>query len=1095
MTLAAACSSREPAKVEGASEPTAAEGASARLTAFRALAPGLLAEGGEVSFDLEGASVRVRPAKSGAPALEAALPARADEAAVLRDGASGVTARVRLLDAAPRAIATAEGVAVYPGAAPGGGDVVVQAGEGRIEDFVVLERKPADARLRYRVELSPGAGLRSVGGVVEVLDAQGAPRLRVERPYVAARGARASARLSVEGCAVDSDPRAPWGRAVTAPGGAECDLVVDFRDVDVPYPLVVDPVWSLTGKALSSGRRALTATTFSLDADPNDAIPPQTLLLAVGGYDALGAAVGVAELYEPLTRTFAVTGDPTTPRAEHATIALAGTSRVLVSGGNSQSGAATPLATMEVYDGATGTFQSTPSPMAVARSRHTATAFTNALGDAKILLAGGATILSQPTKTADVYDVATGTLTATGNMLTARAQHAAVYLDPAAVTHPSFQGKVLVHGGLNFANVLFTSELYDAATGTFSSSVLGLNLTMSTVRGRARHTATLLPNGNVLFAGGTSGSSYWSDVEIFRTNGKDLGGGAFAFGFTESNPVAMPGAGRAEHTATYAPDGQLVLAGGRDATGPLATTVLYEPNAGTFTTGPSLSAARRDHGADVVPQGLMQEAGQSILLVGGEGASGPIATAELLIKPNGEDCGGDSECLSGHCVTEKSDPNDPSSATLSFCCNEPCDELCHSCQNPKGTCGYYVSQVDLQDVCQTTDPDGPGGAQPYDVAFTVSCVPDGAGAAFVSATNVEVCFPKACNDTSTDCNPGCPCDESAFCDDQLASDTQDQLGCTKTEPTGLALCTPKFDDGDPCSWCYQCKSGLCVDGVCCNSPCGSDLTDPAERINAQCLACDGPQKGVCDAIEDDVPHGAYIGLRPECQAIDPECRGSCGGGVSTCTSLQGVQCRQDECAYDEATLSDGTVRQSGARKLHYTCAADGKCAPAETSCAGYECQSPEGEIPSCKTSCETHADCAAGFLCDRLFDPPGGGDCVAADRDVCWRGIDGAAEATDQKLAADGTISSCAPYACKEDACLTACASVDDCAPVVGTDGKVQERACNRDGQCVARPEAQDIAVGGCAVGAPASGSQGAPGALVAAALAALSRRRRVRRA
>ena len=81
---------------------------------------------------------------------------------------------------------------------------------------------------------------------------------------------------------------------------------------------------------------------------------------------------------------------------------------------------------------------------------------------------------------------AEGTWTATGSLDGARHDHTATLLP---------NGKVLVAGGRGDSGVPASGQIYHPATGTWTA-------TGSLIGGRGGHTATLLPNGNVLVAGG-----------------------------------------------------------------------------------------------------------------------------------------------------------------------------------------------------------------------------------------------------------------------------------------------------------------------------------------------------------------------------------------------------------------------------------------------------------------------------------------------------------------------------------------------------------------------------------------------------------------
>ena len=97
----------------------------------------------------------------------------------------------------------------------------------------------------------------------------------------------------------------------------------------------------------------------------------------------------------------------------------------------------------------------------------------------------------------------TNTWSAAGSLTTARFYHTATLL-------PS--GQVLVAGGHNsnggFGFYLASAELYDPATNTWSAAG-------SLATARLYHTATRLPSGQVLVAGGFDGSGALASAELY----------------------------------------------------------------------------------------------------------------------------------------------------------------------------------------------------------------------------------------------------------------------------------------------------------------------------------------------------------------------------------------------------------------------------------------------------------------------------------------------------------------------------------------------------------------------------------------------------
>lgn len=346
------------------------------------------------------------------------------------------------------------------------------------------------------------------------------------------------------------------------------------------------------------------------------------------------------------------TGSMTVPRQGHSSTRL-NDGTVLIVGGTSRDGSALPTA--ELYDPVTGKFKATGS-MSEGHSGHMATLLENG----RVLIVGGYRdngVLAS----AELYDPATGKFTETGSMSKprgeaveallpdgrvlvaggqadgtnkdARLASAEIY-DPAKRTFsptdpmgtarvlatatllPS--GKVLVAGGYDAQGYLASAELYDPATGKFTA-------TGSMGHNRVGLTATLLKDGRVLVAGGESACrSSDPDQACFgvESNSAELYDPATGK-FTETGPMSS---GRILPTATLLDDGRVLIAGGlTHGTGPIDSDELYDPSTGSFSGAGSMGAPRGYHTATLLTSGL-------VLIAGGTDVGGneSLSAAELF---------------------------------------------------------------------------------------------------------------------------------------------------------------------------------------------------------------------------------------------------------------------------------------------------------------------------------------------------------------------------------------------------------------------------------------------------------------------------------
>jgi N-acetylneuraminic acid mutarotase len=315
-------------------------------------------------------------------------------------------------------------------------------------------------------------------------------------------------------------------------------------------------------------------------------------LLTDGRVLVAGGDPPIAELYDSTTDSWTRTGDMLQLREGHtATLLLDG--RVLVAGDSYSE-----TRSAELYDPDTGTWSATGS-MVEARYEHTATL----LLDGRVLVAGGHDERSLPPYTepanifasAELYDPATGTWSATGRMTERRFDHTATLLS---------DGRVLVAGGIDrgedaAVDPVASAELYDPATGTWSA-------TGSMTEPRFDHTATLLSDGRVLVAGGFSHpdeNSYLPASEAAALY--DPATGSWTV-------TGMMLGTRADHAATLLVDGRVLVVGvWADVDPALSSSAeVYDPDSGSWT------ATRRRRADCVAPTATLLPDGR-VLVVGG----------------------------------------------------------------------------------------------------------------------------------------------------------------------------------------------------------------------------------------------------------------------------------------------------------------------------------------------------------------------------------------------------------------------------------------------------------------------------------------------
>ena len=455
------------------------------------------------------------------------------------------------------------------------GTVLVTGGDGGAGPIAEAERydpasdawapaaAPSDARSRHvalrladgRVLAAGGDGGAGTLATSEIYD----PTADSWAPAASMNGARADA----------AGVLLPDGRAVVLGGLASGELAsVESFDPGTgawtPAPPLASPRAGHAATVLLSGR-----------------------ILVSGGVLG-GVALAGVEIVDLASPAWSLTGTTSSSRRGHTATLLPG-GKVLVAGG--QDGFGGYLANAQLFDPASGAWTDTGS-MLSARTDHTATLLDTGL----VLVAGGAVGSGAALATAELYDPSAGSWHLTGGLSVARAGHSATLL-------PS--GVVLVAGGESSASgsVVVTQavELYDTGYGGF---VLAGSMALP----RAHHTATLLPGGDVLMAGGEGpGGVPTASCERWVSNE------------WKWVPAPAMGSARSRHAATLLEDGRVLVSGGTGASGALSSTEIFDPSG--WSPSADLAGARSEHAAVLLVSG-------EVLVVGGRAGGSEVSTAE-----------------------------------------------------------------------------------------------------------------------------------------------------------------------------------------------------------------------------------------------------------------------------------------------------------------------------------------------------------------------------------------------------------------------------------------------------------------------------------
>jgi RHS repeat-associated protein len=488
----------------------------------------------------------------------------------------------------------------------------------------------------------------------------------------------------------------------------------------------------------------------------------------------------------------------------------------------------------------------TSTSMVASRTDHT----TTLLADGRVLVVGGRTSNTSTSgvSTAEIFNPSGGgTWAGTNSMTGARYMHSATLLPTSSNTSTS--GRVLIAGGVTGTATVNTSQLWNPANGQWGS---GPTLDAA----RHGHTATLMPNGNVLVTGGmnlASGTTTVLNTAAIYTN-PATGSSTGSWAATGNMAAA-----RRFHTATLLTTNSqnnsnfnnMILVAGGNTGGTTSTTgaQLFNTSNSTWSNTTALGTARESHTATRLANG-------NVLITGGRTNNGaPVSTtAVFTIPPTGTSA---SWPASGNMQAARI----AHTTTLLGTALATTGAVLAAGGSTNGTAGINTAELWNGSTWSLVSTNLPSAVQ----AHTATLLGNGTvlvagGNSGTNAVNTARIFDPSLGVTCTTTGQCL----SGFCVGGVCCDTSCANQCTACNLPGLVgTCSPK-SNGTTCSDSNACTSGETCQGGNCGS--GSVVTcagaDQCHTV-AACVPASGcPQPvqksdgAVCDdsnaATETDV---------------------------------------------------------------------------------------------------------------------------------------------------------------------------------------------------------------------------------------------------